>query len=125
MSGLIVSFKQNKTIKNRKVHNSTRKKRSKNYMRETISSSSKKNNKYEPINTLPKMNFSVKSKNTLNSLQNDNSTRTLIKRSSQSSLSSPRLLSREYQWDDTISFSDELNHFTNDNFGSDPYNHFE
>jgi hypothetical protein len=95
---------KNKTFRSKPKLNTTQKNR-KSYMKQTVSSVSKRNSKYEPTNVLPRMNFSTKSYGTLLSKTQSFSRNTV----------------NQINVDD---YADELNHFTNDNFGYDPFGHF-
>jgi hypothetical protein len=84
----------------------TRKNRHNNFMKATVSFLNKQRTKYEAVTTYPKMSFGV----TADTLSRNTSTASLR---------------RSYQWNDTNVFEDTLKHFTSDNYGSDPYNHFD
>ena len=99
---------KNKTFRSKPKLNITQKNR-KSYMKQTVSSVSKRNSKYEPSNALPRMNFSTKS-------YGSSSSNVLSKTQSFS-----RNTVNQINMDD---YADELNHFTNDNFGYDPFGHF-
>ena len=100
---------KNKTFRSKPKLNITQKNR-KSYMKQTVSSVSKRNSKYEPTNALPRMNFSTKSYGSS---------------SSSSILSKTQSFSRNTVNQITVDdYADELNHFTNDNFGYDPFGHF-
>ena len=102
---------KNKTFRSKPKLNTTQKNR-KGYMKQTVSSVSKRNSKYEPTNALPRMNFSTKSYGSSNS-------------NSSSVLSKTQSFSRNTVNQITVDdYADELNHFTNDNFGYDPFGHF-
>ena len=108
---LVISKKnKNKTFRSKPKLNTTQKNR-KGYMKQTVSSVSKRNSKYEPTNALPRMNFSTKSYG---------SSSVLSKTQSFSRLQTTNT-GNQINMDD---YADELNHFTNDNFGYDPFGHF-
>jgi hypothetical protein len=104
---------KNKTFRCRPKLNITQK-RHKGYMKGTVSSVSKHNSKYEPTNTLPRMNFSTKS-------YGGSSGSGLLFKSQSFSRTQTSNMSKRISLDE---YADELNHFTNDNFGYDPFGHF-
>jgi hypothetical protein len=101
---------KNKTFRVRPKLNTTQKNR-KSYMKGTVSSVNKRNSKYEPTNTLPRMNFSTK-----NYVVNRDLSKTQSFSRLQTTNTSNKLTIDVY--------ADELNHFTSDNFGYDPFDHF-
>jgi hypothetical protein len=104
---------KNKTFRSKPKLNITQKKR-KSYMKQTVSSVSKRNSKYEPTNALPRMNFSTKI------YGGSSGSGVLFKSQSFSRLKTINTTNRI-----TVDgYADELNHFTNDNFGYDPFGHF-
>jgi len=118
--------KKNKTIRNRNGLIFTKKIYKKNYMKSTLSSSNKKNVKYELTTPFTRMDFST---TTTPRATSTTSYKTKNRTQSSSSLNSgPSMyLTKSYQWGDNRVYSDNLNHFNkNDisNFGTDPYGHF-
>ena len=105
-------------IKIKNPLNVTQKNRPKtNYMKETAASLQKKTNKYEkPTNSKP-LFYTTSRIITSNAAINQSSRKM--------SVSQP-LCRMSYNWNDNTSYTDNLNHFTDDNnFGNDTYNHFE
>ena len=100
-----------KRTSNKQNGSNTRKNRYNNFMKATTSFLNKQRAKYEATIVYPKMSFSMATTDTPRRTSTSTSTSTILRRS--------------YQWNDTRVFEDTLNHFTNDNYGSDPYNHFD
>jgi hypothetical protein len=107
-----------RNIKIKNPLNVTQKNRPKNnYMKETAASLQKKKNKYEN-NTNSKPFFFTTSKFVTSNIAISQSVRKM-------SVSQP-VCKSSYNWNDNTSYTDNLNHFTDDNnFGNDTYNHFE
>jgi len=102
-------------------HNTTKKLRTKSYMRNTFSSMKKQSVKFES----PKIpNFCTSLKYSVT-----NKPATPLKTNSISSPPQPTermTYGNTYDWDEKRSYEDVLGHFTNSetSFGLDPYNHF-
>lgn len=103
------NFATPKRTSNKQNGSNTRKNRYNNFMKATTSFLNKQRAKYEATIVYPKMSFSMATDTLTRSTPTPTST----------------ILRRSYQWNDSRVFEDTLNHFTNDNYGSDPYNHFD
>ena len=106
-------------------HNTTRKTKLKNYMRNTIASMKKQNVKYQNdvvANFCTSLKYSYPSNSKTNTPLKQ-MIKTNSNLSQQNSTPSLRMFN---DWDDKYNYEDNLNHFNNDDpsFGIDPYNHF-
>ena len=101
--------------------NSTQKLRTKNnYMKDTASSLQKKSNKYKGEENA--INFTTSFHNTTNK-----NMKTIITQSVKKMINyNTQILCRQsYNWNEqNVSYNDKYNHFTDNSFGYDPYNHF-